>query len=412
MPHLLRRFTTVLAISALVTGAGAAHAAPSDAPLAPHIQTALDKAVAAGTPGLVAVTGDDGTTRRGTAGVGNIRTEREPRSDGRFRIASVSKTFTATLVLQLAEDGRFDLDDPVQEYLPGLLPYPEPITIRQLLQHTSGMPRHLPPEHTWTSLPELDTERFVSFTPEEVVKLTTEQPLLFAPGSGWSYSNTGYTVLALLVEQASGDRYERVLRERILRPLGLWRTSVARDFPFLIRPAGRGYEQLYPAPEPLTDVTTYNYSRFFGSGSMISTAEDLNRFFGALLGGELLSADMLAQMQTTVPVTGPDGNYAGFDYGLGLMRLQIDFACPDAAPVWGHDGSLPGFGVLSLHSEDGDTQVSTMANQNMTRTQEARAWHIRAAAGAFCEPAPVTTFSAADLPQLMSLTGVAPASAG
>jgi D-alanyl-D-alanine carboxypeptidase len=412
--RLVRTVTTILtgaAIAATLTTAPAVAAPPSAGPeqaARERIQQSMDSAVAAGTPGVLAVTRDDAGTWEATSGIGDLRTGRAPQPEGRFRIASVSKTFTATLVLQLAGEDRIDLDRPVQEYLPGLLPYPQPITVRQLLQHTSGMPRDLPLEQTWATLPEIDTERFEHFTPEGMVRASTTQPLLFEPGTGWSYSNAGFTVLALLVEKVSDRRIESVLRERILRPLRLHHTALLRDFRHLPRPAVRGYEQLYPAPAELTDVTTYNYSRYIGSGSMVSTAEDLNTFFRALLGGELLSPGLLEQMKQTVPATTPDGSYAGYDYGLGLMKLPLDWACAGAEPVWGHGGDLPGFGTWSMHTESTDRQITTVANQDMTRAPEAIAWHQLTVAAEFCDPAqaPATTLST-PVPHITPLATVA-----
>ncbi|WP_307849771.1 serine hydrolase domain-containing protein [Qaidamihabitans albus] len=398
MRHAIRKTATVLTCSALLAGAlstGTATAATPD-----RIQDAMDATVSAGMPGVLAVTADDGREWSGTSGVGDVRTERAPRTDGRIRTGSVSKTFTATLVLQLADEGRIGLDDRISEYLPGLLPYAEPITVRQLLQHTSGLPRDLPPEATWASLPEVDTERFTHFAPTKVVELSTRQPLLFEPGTDWRYSNTGYTVLALLVEKVSGQRMERLLKERVLRPLGLHRTALVRDFPFLPHAAARGYEQLYEPPRPLTDVTTYNYSRYFGSGSVISTAAELNRFFGALLGGELLSEGMLAQMKRTVPARNLEGDYAGFDYGLGLMRLPLEAMCPGEPAVWGHNGSLPGYGTWSMHSEDGDTRITTAVNQNITAPPSP--WTL-VMVSAFCEPGQAPAAAAHSLPDTRML---------
>jgi D-alanyl-D-alanine carboxypeptidase len=387
----------------LVTTFGAAPAVA--APDTARVQAAMDAAIAAGVPGMVAATrGPDGTWR-GTAGVGELGTGRTPEASGRFRVASVSKTFTATLVLQLASEGRLGLDDPVSRYLPGLLPYPEPITIRQLLQHTSGVPRDIPPELGWASLPELDTERFVHFSPEDAIKASTTQPLLFAPGAGWSYSNTGYIVLALLVEKVTGQRIERALAQRITGPLGLHDTYLVRDFPLLPRAASRGYEQLYPAPHGLTDVTEYNYSRYVGAGSMISSAGDVNRFYRALLGGRLLRPDLLAQMKHTVPATDPTGGYAGYDYGLGLMHLRLDQLCGAASGVWGHQGSLPGFGTWSMHEEQADRQITSVGNQNLTGTADSFGRQLRVMLSEFCPVLPSTAaLEAAPLIRSMALT--------
>jgi D-alanyl-D-alanine carboxypeptidase len=353
---------------------------PAHAAVDPR-QAAMDSAVQAGIPGMVAVARDGW---RGTSGTGDIHTGAKPDPSGRFRIASVSKSFVATLVLKQVAAGRVRLDDPIARYLPGLLPYPEPITVRQLLQHTSGLPRDLAVQFTWASLEEIDTERFVHFGETEAVHDSTIQPLLFPPGTSWSYSNTGYNVLAMLVEKVTGKRLERVLAEAITGPLHLRDTFLPRDFPFLPDAATHGYEQLYPTG--LTDVTIYNYSRYFGAGNIISSASDLNRFFHALLGGQLLPPDLLAQMKTTVPARNPDGSYPGYDYGLGLMRIPLQRICGKDIAVWGHGGDLFGFNTWSMSTESADSQITTLANLDITATPDAQGKRILVMVNEFCTP--------------------------
>lgn len=353
----VRRSVSVVGIVAatVLLGVPAAHAAVDPR------QAAMDAAVAAGIPGMVAVADDF----RGVSGVAKLGRPGKPNVSGRWRIASVSKTFVATLVLQLAAEKRVGLDEPVQRYLPGLLPYPEPITTRQLLQHTSGLPRDLPPEDSWATLPEMDTERFEHFSSSETVRLATKQPLLFQPGASWAYSNVGYNVLGVLVEKLTAKPLEWALAERIIGPLQLRDTSLPRDFPFLLDPAARGYEQLYDAPRGRTDTTTYNYSRYFAAGGMVSSGADLNRFFDALLGGELLPADLLGQMKTTVAVD------EGFGYGLGLMRLDLKAICGADTTIWGHAGDLIGFATLSVRDDSGKS-ISTLGTQDLTASPDAR----------------------------------------
>ncbi|RSM71314.1 serine hydrolase [Amycolatopsis sp. WAC 01375] len=355
-------------------------------------QAAMDAAVAAGIPGMVAVS--DGF--RGVSGVANIDRPGKPDASGRWRIASVSKVFVATLVLQLVAEKRVGLDEPVERYLPGLLPYPEPITVRQLLQHTSGLPRDLAPEDSWATGPEIDTERFEHFDSDDQIRLSvTKQPLQFKPGTSWAYSNTGYNVLALLVEKTTRKPLERALAERVTGPLHLRDTSLPRDFPFLIGAAARGYEQLYDAPRGLTDVTTYNYSRYYGAGGMVSSGKDLNRFFEALLGGRLLPADLLAQMKKTVPA-------GGMEYGLGLMKVNLKSAgiCAEDVTVWGHGGDLPGFATLSFRDESGKN-ISTLATVDLTASPEAALKRQLPMVSEFCAPViPAKAAAQAPVPSL------------
>ncbi|OXM63348.1 serine hydrolase domain-containing protein [Amycolatopsis vastitatis] len=372
-----------LAVSAactvlLLAGAGTAAAEPDPR------QAALESAVRAGNVGMIAIAADPAGRWRGRAGVGDVVTGAKPDTGGRFRVGSVSKTFTATLVLKLAAKGRLGLDDPISKYLPGLLPYPEPITVRQLLQHTSGMPRDVAPQYGWTTLPEVDTERFVHFGEIEAIHDSTGQPLLFPPGTNWSYSNTGYNVLALLVEKLTGRRFEQVLADWITGPLHLADTFLPRDFPLVPDAAMRGYEQLYPAPHGLTDVTAYNLSRYVGAGNIISSATDLNRFFHALLGGELLPAGLLAQMKTTVPWPGTNGRIG---YGLGLMHISLDGVCGPGAPsVWGHAGDVPGYNTWSMSDETGTRRITVASSPDVTASAAADAGRTLVMVTEFCTP--------------------------
>ncbi|MFC3450130.1 serine hydrolase domain-containing protein [Amycolatopsis speibonae] len=383
----MRRSFVAIACAALLSATAFPAAAAGKAD--PR-QTAMDAAVAAGIPGMVAVADDF----RGASGVANIERPGKPDASGRWRVASVSKVFVATLVLQLVAEKRVGLDESVQRYLPGLLPYPEPITVRQLLQHTSGLPRDLLPEDSWASGPEIDTERFEHFDSDDEIRLSvTKQLLQFKPGTSWAYSNTGYNVLGLLVEKTTRKPLERVLAERITGPLHLRDTSLPRDFPFLIGAAARGYEQLYDAPRGLTDVTTYNYSRYFGAGGVVSSGKDLNRFFEALLGGRLLPADLLTQMKKTVPAGG------ALEYGLGLMKLNLKTAggCAEDHVIWGHGGDLPGYNTLSFHDESGKN-ISTMATVDLTASPDAALKRQLPMVTEFCAPAVPSAKAAAQAP--------------
>ncbi|MER5267887.1 serine hydrolase domain-containing protein [Actinosynnema sp. NPDC002837] len=373
-------------VAALVAGSVSGARASADSP----VREALAQVVAAGVPGSYAAVVDGAVAWRGSAGVGDLRTGRAPDPRGRFRVASVTKSFVATVVLQLVGEGRLGLDDPIADHLPGLLPYPEPITVRQLLGHTSGVPRDI--AH-WQTIEEVDTKRWESFEPTELVRLATDGvPLLFAPGTGFSYSNTGYTVLGLLVERITGRSLAGELERRVFRPLGLRDTSFPSYQPFLPFPAAHGYEQIYGEQAPLTDVTTYVWSRLWASGNVVSSADDLNRFFGALLGGRLLPADLLAQMRDARP-----GALEPFGYGLGLMHLSSPCGGED---WWGHGGDVPGYNTWSLHTADLGRQASVGMNQDITAPVAARQNVLLTVATALCDEVPVTVAAGTELPYL------------
>jgi D-alanyl-D-alanine carboxypeptidase len=243
------------------------------------------------------------------------------------------------VVLQLVDEGRLRLDEPVETWLPGLLPDGEAITVRHLLQHTSGLPDYLKTPGFMERLPENPV-----YQPEELVALVTARPLEFAPGTGFAYSNTGYVVAGLLVEAVTGNSLARELRARILEPLHLERTA----FPIAKRRLGgyhaRGYVPGEHAPTPQAaplDVTDINPSWAWAAGALVSTA-DVSRFYRSLLGGRLLDPRLLEEMKTTVPDT-----ETGDRYGLGIVRMQTP-----CGVFWGHEGALPGYVTLALTSDD------------------------------------------------------------
>lgn len=361
-----RRTAVVLGLcTALTAGLTSPLHAEPDSPLG----TALDSVVMAGAPGAYAVTESGTVSEHAVAGVSRLGSSRLPDAGGRFRAGSVTKTFIATVVLQLVAEDKVRLDDPVNDHLPGLLPYPEPITVRQLLGHTSGLPRDI--SH-WASPEEIDTRRWEAFTPAELVRQATEGvPLLFPPDTSFSYSNIGYTVLGVLVEQLTGRSLAAELTRRISAPLRLRDTALPAYQPFLLRPAARGYERLHENGAA-TDVTTYVMSRVWASGNLVSSARDLNRFFDALLDGQLLPEEQLTEMKTVRP-----GVLGGFDYGLGLMSVPSPCGGPD---WWGHGGDWPGYNTWSLHTEDTERQMTAGMSIDLSAPTEAHAAMLNAVA--------------------------------
>jgi D-alanyl-D-alanine carboxypeptidase len=352
----MRRYATImavlLALSTLVTSARrAVVAAPSQRP---DLQEALDALVDAGAPGVVAYVRDPAGSWAGASGLADLKGEREMHPDLRFRVASMTKPFVATVALQLVAEGRLGLDDPVERWLPGVVPSGEQITVRQLLGHTSGVPDYLAP----LILPLMTSEEFRrrSWNAAELVVFGTAQPPTFPPGEGWSYSNTGYLLLGMIIEQVTGNPVREEVTRRLLAALGLDATSFPDDEPELGGDHARGYEiALAPGGEPLIeplDVTTLNSSLAGAAGAMVATAEDLADFERALLSGALLPAELLAQMRTPVanaPAAAP--------YGLGLQWQ--DTAC---GPMVGHTGSIAGYVTLAFASEDASRQAVLLVN--------------------------------------------------
>ncbi|PEA29848.1 D-alanyl-D-alanine carboxypeptidase [Bacillus toyonensis] len=291
-----------------------------------------------GYPGILAKTSEGGKTWGYAAGVADLSTKKPMKTDFRFRIASVTKTFTATVVLQLAGENRLNLDDSIEKWLPGVIQgngYDgNQITIRQILNHTSGIV-----EYARSKEIDFFTNTKKSFTAEELVKIGLSMPPEFAPGKGWSYSNTGYVLLGILIEKVTGNSYAEEIENRIIEPLELSNTFLPGNSSVIPGTKhARGYLQPDGASE-LKDVTYYNPSIGSSAGDMISTADDLNKFFSSLLGGKLLKEQQLKQMLTTVPT----GIAETGGYGLGIYETKL----PNSVSIWGHSGGIPGFSTFA-----------------------------------------------------------------
>lgn len=316
------------------------------------LQQALDEIVAAGGVGAVAEVRDEHGVWRGSSGVAALGKGR-PAPDSLTRIGSITKSFLATVVLQLAESGKLRLDDPVETWLPGMVPNGEQITLRHLLNHTSGiadvlqtLPLRPPSEYLKV--------RWRTWTPTELIaRATSLRPTNPVPGRVYKYSNTGYLLLGLVVEKATGTSYAEQIRSRIIRPLKLQRTSLPGTFPFLIGPHLHGYlpvaENGQP-PRPV-DITARNPSIMGAAGEMVSTTADVNRFYAALFGGELLGPAELAEMTRPEPPS---------TYGLGIRRRALT-GCAD--PAQGNDGDALTYVTYSFATEDNRRQVTVSYTQ-------------------------------------------------
>ena len=341
----------LLTIGEASAGTGRA-AAPSGASL----RVALTRLVATGTaPGALAVVRDGARSVVVTKGTADATRRRAPGRGQAVRVGSVTKTFVATLVLQLVADRTLRLDDTVERWLPGMLPRGREISIRSLLQHTSGLPDHLSGPGAASLLAPLLRDPGHRFSPVELVRSVSRRPLLFPPGSGWAYSNTDYVLLGLIVEAATGRPLARTLDRRIARPLGLRHTWLAGDA-FMPGASMHGYllagNELVPvAARRPRDVTRTDPSFTWAAGAVTSSAPDIGRFYRALLGGRLLPTSLLQEMTRARPLAGGTG------YGLGLLRL--DTPC---GPLYGHDGETLGYTTMALATRDGRRSVVVTVN--------------------------------------------------
>lgn len=334
--------SATLLLTAAVTPAALAEptsysgsAAPSKNTLPPMNPASLAGAIAGlpnaqATGALVQVRGSAGAWS-GVSGTADLTTGAPVPANAHFRIGSITKTFTAVVVLQLAAEHRLDLDAPVQRYLPGLLPanYPR-ITVAQLLNHTSGLPGvDLPEDPQW-----IVDHRYTVFTPQQVLATAFQHDLVFAPGTSQQYTNTNYLVAGLLIEKLTHRSYGDEVRDRVLRPLGLRDTSVPGNDPNLPAPYAHGYQVVNGQ---LVDLTRMNQSIPWAAGEMISTTADLDKFLIALFQGRLVPKPVLQRM-FTVPNVTTFGTDDPAIYSQGLMTSTVN-----GVTVWGKTGSRYGY---------------------------------------------------------------------
>ncbi|MGW7615578.1 serine hydrolase domain-containing protein [Streptomyces antimycoticus] len=309
------------------------------------------------------------------AGEAELNTGRPVPFGAHYRAASVTKSFVATVVLQLVAEGRLSLSDPVDKWLPGVVSGngndSRRITVRNLLQHTSGIHNYDYSDDTGDSAADFDRTRFDHVSPEQVVAGAMKHRPDFPPAPAddaepdWNYSNPGYVLAGMIIQKVTGRAWPEEVRDRIIRPLGLTGTYEPGDDPRLKAPYAHTYQR-FPGSGTWTDTTLRNVSWGGAAGSLISTDRDLDRFFTALLGGRLLPPAQLAEMRRTVPV-GPDFEVAfpHAQYGLGMMRQPL--SC--GGYRWGHGGDLEGATVRTGFTEGGRRSV-TISSSGKTDDDE------------------------------------------
>ena len=310
----------IAAASAVGALAACSHATPPtlDRPAyARELQKLADRD--SGAAVAIVVTPEE--TWKGAAGWADSNAKRRADPDDRFAIESTTKTFVATVVLQLAGERRLALEDTVQHWLPGLFPARPRITIRQLLNHSSGIP----------------SDFSISEAPLVRAKRVAPQGVLFEPGTSTAYSNSDFVVLGLIVEKVTGRPLDQVVTNRIIRRLHLRSTSYGTAHAQRMTPWLGAVESF---GRPVS-----------GDGGIISTVEDLATFFRALLGGKLLPRLQLAEMKRTIATTDPD-----FRFGLGIFRSL--YSC---GAGWGH-GGLATYVVNVVVAGDGSKAVITAQN--------------------------------------------------
>jgi D-alanyl-D-alanine carboxypeptidase len=340
-----------LILVALACAAPAAAAPPTTA----DVQRGLERLVAAqgGPPGAIATMYRDGRMTVLRAGRADVKRRRPPRPTDHMRIASVAKAFSGAVALNLVRAGKLGLDETIAARLPGMPPSWGAVTVRQMLNHTSGLPDYTQSKG-FAEQAKKDPRGFVP--PSRIIDWVRAQPLQFAPGSRYEYSNTDNIVVGLIAEAISGQSYGETLAEVVFGPAKLRQTSFPTKVA-LPRPFIHGY--VTEAGEPPADVSTFlSPSGAWASGAIVSTPRDLNAFIRSYLGLKFFSRAEQRQQMRFVPggessPPGPGRNSAG----LALFRYKTK-----CGTVYGHTGNFPGYVQWAAASADGKRAVTTSLN--------------------------------------------------
>lgn len=345
------RLAALAGVTALLAAAPAA-AAPSTAA---DVQRGLERLVAApgGPPGAIATLYRGGKLTVLRAGRANVARAGAPRATDHMRIASVAKAFSGAVALNLARAGKLGLDDTIGQRLAGMPAAWSAVTVRQMLNHTSGLPDYTQSKG-FAEQAEKRPRAYVS--PQTIVGWVAGDPLEFPPGSKYEYSNTDNIVVGLIVEAVTGGSYAQALQRIVFGPAGLSQTSlptnVALPSPFI-----HGYLTA-PGEKPEDVSTVLSPSGAWASGGIVSTPRDLNAFIRADLGLKFFDRAQQREQMRFVPggessPPGPGRNSAG----LALFRYQTK-----CGTVYGHTGNFPGYVQWAAASADGRRAVTTSLN--------------------------------------------------
>ncbi|MFG2311653.1 serine hydrolase domain-containing protein [Streptomyces sp. NPDC048566] len=363
----LRLPLAALLAAACLTGAvsvpaGADSAAPADRDRDRALRRQLDELVRGpgGPPGAIAVLRRGGDVRVVRAGVADVESGRPISTGDHMRIASTAKAFSGAVALRLVDRGALRLGDTIGRRLPSLPRKWHAVTLRQLLNHTSGLP-------DYTRSPAfakvLTADPHHRFDSRRLLDYVAGDPLLFRPGSRYAYSNSDNIAVALMAEAATGRRYEELLRGLIYRPLGLRETSLPQGYR-MPEPYMHGYDVTPPGP-PEDVSEALGASGVWASGGIVSTPADMTRFVSGYAGGALVSPATLREQRRWVDgasePAGPGRNAAGAAIFRYTTRCGV---------VLGHTGNFPGYTQLIAATADGRRSLTfsltTQVNKETT----------------------------------------------
>jgi CubicO group peptidase (beta-lactamase class C family) len=359
----MRRLTVVL-LFVLSTSAGA-QSLPAPATVH-HVADSLARSFVAehGAPGIaVAMVRGKDTLLLAAYGMADLENDLPATARSVYRIGSITKQFTAAAVMQLIEAGKVKLDGPIGDYLPTLPDAWKPVTIRQLLNHTSGIP-------SYTGLGPVWAARWGEvMTPDTIVALTAAKPMDFAPGTSWSYNNSGYVILGMLIEKVTGKTWGDDLRARFAVPLGLEDTRDCRTEPLVPRRA-HGYEN---KDGQWVNAKFLDMSQPFSAGALCSTVGDLIKWNRALHTGKVVSAESYRLMTTPEGAATKGARQYGFGLAVDTVAGRKSIA---------HGGGIHGFITANTWVPSAELSVTVLANSGSAKSGELARKLARVALGA------------------------------
>jgi len=346
------------------------------------LRAAMQALVDAGATGVSALVDDGDGVRRFAVGSARLDPRLALRPTDQFRVGSITKTAVSVVALQLVEQGRLSLRDSIESWLPGVVPNGSAITLDMLLNHTSGIFNYTDDQDFFATVL---AHPYRHWSPRELVDVATSHPPVFAPGTDWSYSNTNYILVGLVLQKATGKSVGDLVQQRVIRPLHLANTYLAGTASFRGRFA-HGYAPPGLLGDSYVDLSRWSPSWAWAAGALVSNAPDLARFYQSLLSGRLLSQAMLRQMTTTVSAA------PGLGYGLGIFAA--DTPC---GTIWGHDGGIPGYVSIAYNNAEGThSAVVLMPTQpDSAIVPKFPSVVLAAVCSMFQRPAPVAAAAAA-----------------